>query len=182
MRNITSVLFVTLALTSIACGKSESSPTPTPSPQPTSTGVAPATSAAPVVSASAAPAAAEPAQEVVLNVNNDMKFDKTMLMVKAGAKVHIVVKSTATMPTMPHNWVLVKPGTEATVALDGLNKAPDAGYVAEGDANVLAATPLAQPGKTAEVTFTAPAAGKYPYICTVPGHYITMKGVLMVSP
>jgi azurin len=181
MRNLTSLLFVALALSSAACGKTESSPTPAPSAQPASTGVAPQTSAAPVASASAAPAA-EPAQEVILNVNNDMKFDKTMLMVKAGAKVHVVVKSTATMPTMPHNWVLVKPGTEAQVALDGLNKAPDAGYVAPADASVLAFTPLAGPGGTAEVTFTAPAAGKYPYICTVPGHYITMKGVLMVSP
>jgi azurin len=30
------------------------------------------------------------------------------------------------------------------------------------------------------VTFTAPAAGDYPYICTFPGHYMTMRGVMHV--
>ena len=181
MRTILSVLCA-LALTATACGKSESSPAPAASVQPSSAGIPAPSAATPAVPASAALPTAEPPQEIVLNVTNDMKFDKTMLMVKAGSKVHLTVKSTATMPTMPHNWVLVKPGTEDAVALDGLNKAPDAGYVAEGAAEVLAFTPLAQPGKTAEVTFTAPAAGTYPYICTVPGNYMTMKGVLMVNP
>jgi azurin len=178
MTKMTHTYFLVLALAAVACGKPSSESTEAPKPTPSA--VTPtSTSAAPVVSA--APAA-EPAVEMVLNVNNDMKFDKTMLMVKAGAKVHLTVKSTATMPTMPHNWVLVKSGTEADVALDGLNNAPDAGYVVPSSDKVLAFTPLAAPGKTAEVTFTAPAAGKYPYICTVPGHYMTMKGVLMVTP
>ncbi|MGH7283704.1 MAG: plastocyanin/azurin family copper-binding protein, partial [Polyangiaceae bacterium] len=30
-------------------------------------------------------------------------------------------------------------------------------------------------------TFTAPGPGKYPYICTYPGHYMTMKGTLEVT-
>jgi azurin len=34
---------------------------------------------------------------------------------------------------------------------------------------------------TADVTFTAPAKGTYPYICTFPGHYQTMKGVMTVT-
>ncbi len=179
MRTIISVFVAAAALCSAACSKSDAGPTPAASVQPSSAAVVPVPNAAP---ASAALPTAEPTQEITLNVTNDMKFDKTMLMVKAGAKVHVTVKSTANMPTMPHNWVLVKPGTEAAVALDGLNKAPDAGYVVEGATDVLAFTPLAQPGGTSEITFTAPAAGKYPYICTVPGHYITMKGVLMVTP
>jgi azurin len=67
------------------------------------------------------------------------------------------------------------------VALDGLNKAPDAGYVVPSP-DVLAYTPLARKGETTELTFTTPSAGKYPYICTVPGHYVLMKGVLTVTP
>ena len=42
--------------------------------------------------------------------------------------------------------------------------------------------PLAKPGESSEVTFTAPEPGKYPYICTVPGHYMMMKGVLTITP
>jgi azurin len=47
---------------------------------------------------------------------------------------------------------------------------------------VLAYTQMAPSGTTSEVTFTAPAAGAYPYICTFPGHYMMMKGVLTVTP
>ena len=49
---------------------------------------------------------------------------------------------------------------------------------------MLAYTPLATDhGGTSEVTFTAPATpGGYPYICTVPGHYLKMKGTLVVAP
>jgi len=41
---------------------------------------------------------------------------------------------------------------------------------------------LVEPGTSGETTFTAPAAGTYPYICTFPGHYLMMKGVLTVTP
>jgi azurin len=47
---------------------------------------------------------------------------------------------------------------------------------------VIAHTPMAKPGETTEVTFTAPAAGTYPFICTVPGHYMLMKGVFTAAP
>ncbi len=172
------VCFLVFALLASACGKSGGDATD-PAPKPQASGVSPAGSAPPNASA---PAPEEPAQEIILHVNNDMKFDKTALVVKTGTRVHIIVKSKANMPTMPHNWVLVKPGTEADVALDGLNNAPDAGYVVATSDKVLAFTPLAAPGDKSDVTFTAPAVGTYPFICTVPGHYITMKGVLTVTP
>ena len=141
--------------------------TATPTPAPSASG--PSTATAPKV------------EIQIASVGNEMKFDKTALTVPAGAEVHLVLKNNGTMDTMSHNWVLVKTGTEALVALDGLNKAPDAGFVVPG-ADVYTYTPLAPPGKTVEVTFTAPAAGKYPYICTFPGHYVLMKGVLTVTP
>jgi uncharacterized cupredoxin-like copper-binding protein len=50
------------------------------------------------------------------------------------------------------------------------------------DKDALAHTPMAKPGESAEVTFNAPDPGTYPYICTVPGHYMMMKGVLTVTP
>ncbi len=34
------------------------------------------------------------------------------------------------------------------------------------------------PGTSVDFSFTAPPAGDYPYICTFPGHYIMMKGLL----
>ncbi len=125
-----------------------------------------------------------PVQKVEIEISgvaNTMLFDKTKLTVPTGAVVHLTLKNPATMATLPHNWALVAPGTQAKVAAEGLAKAPDAGFIVEGP-NVLAYTPLARPGGTSEVTFTAPAPGDYPYICTVPGHYMKMKGVMTVTP
>jgi uncharacterized cupredoxin-like copper-binding protein len=42
-------------------------------------------------------------------------------------------------------------------------------------------TPLIQPGQTAKLVVTIKKKGKYPYLCTVPGHAEAgMKGVLAV--
>ncbi len=109
-----------------------------------------------------------------------MAFEPTELTVPAGSTVHLVLEDEKP-GALPHNWALVMPGTEAKVAAEGLKKGEEASYIAEGP-NLLAFTGLVQPGSTGEVTFKAPAAGKYPYICTYPGHYVMMKGVLTVTP
>lgn len=47
---------------------------------------------------------------------------------------------------------------------------------------IIANTPMSAPGETVEVTFTAPSTvGDYPFICTFPGHYMTMKGTMHVA-
>ena len=50
-------------------------------------------------------------------------------------------------------------------------------------AEVVAATALAGPGETVDVTFKVPAAaGSYPFICSFPGHFTAgMKGTLVVK-
>ena len=173
-------IFLAAALASAACNSDKGNgageaPSATPKATPP-----PPTAAPPPT-----PAPSEvPVQKVEIEISgvaNTMTFDKTKLTVPTGAEVHLTLKNPATMATLPHNWVLVARGTEAKVAAEGLAKAPDAGFIIEGP-NVLAYTPLAPPGKSSEVTFTAPAPGAYPYICTVPGHYMKMKGVMTVTP
>lgn len=180
MRTMLLAMSIAGVLASFGCGKGGDGTSPAPSATSTST---PAAKPSAVVSASASAATPAP-QRVELeiaSVGETMTFDKTALTVPAGAQVHLVLKNNAKSPLMPHNWALVKTGTEAAVALEGLQKAPDAGFIIPGP-NVLAYTPLAKHGETTEVTFTAPAAGKYPYICTTPGHYVMMKGLLTVTP
>ncbi|HEY3291667.1 MAG TPA: plastocyanin/azurin family copper-binding protein [Anaerolineae bacterium] len=46
---------------------------------------------------------------------------------------------------------------------------------------MIAFTNLVKPGDTGTVTFDAPAAGQYPFICTFPGHYVLMKGTLTIK-
>ena len=129
--------------------------------------------------------APKPTQHVELQIEslaNTMTFDKKALTVPTGAEVHLVFKNNANVSTLPHNWVLVKPGTEASVAAAGLKLGDQAGYFDVRDKDALVHTPMAKPGESSEVTFTAPEPGSYPYICTVPGHYMMMKGVLAVTP
>lgn len=136
---------------------------------------------------SPAPAPAAPALPATKRVELEigtaagtMAFDKTTLTVPAGSEVHLVVKN-AKPGLLAHNWVLVNPGTEAAVAASGLSVGPAGNYITPGP-DVLAFTPLAQPGSSSEVTFNAPPPGTYPYICSFPGHYMMMKGTLTVTP
>jgi azurin len=152
--------------------------------------VEPAKKAAPLVSNAPAPTPVpvatlepKPAPKVELEIGavaSTMTFSKASLTVPAGSEVHLVL--TDTKPgTLMHNWVLVKPGTEAAVAAAGLSAGPAGNFITPGP-DVLAFTPLAKPGGTSEVTFQAPPPGSYPYICSFPGHYLLMKGTLVVIP
>ena len=114
-------------------------------------------------------------------VGETMAYDTASLTVKAGQKVHLVLTNHATSQAMKHNWVLVPQGKEDAVATAGMTAGEAAGYVPAGDADVLASTPLSQPGGQVEVTFTAPSSGTYTYMCTYPGHYKTMHGTLTVQ-
>jgi azurin len=163
------------------CGKKETRNDIATNTMPTASAATTSNPIAPITP----PEPAKPAQHVELElatVANTMTYDKTALTVPAGAEVHLVLKNNATMSTLPHNWALVKSGTEASVAAAGLKLGDKAGYIDVSDHDMLEHTPLAKPGESSEVTFTAPEPGKYPYICTVPGHYMMMKGVLTITP
>lgn len=164
-----------------ACNAKHASANPRPE---TTTVTPPAPVAARPPTPAAAPAAPAPGSDTVeikiSSVKDLMKFDTAQISVKTGAKVHILFHSNATMDVLPHNWVLVNPGTEAAVALAGLQKGLEGGYIDPGP-NVLAYTALAKPGQTVETTFTAPAPGTYSYICTCPGHYMMMHGKFIVT-
>jgi azurin len=176
------IAFLALALAvGTACGKDD--------PKKGATSIIPTAQAAQAPAPAPEPAAPPPAPKPVQHIEiqiaslaNTMTFDKKELSVPAGAEVHLTFKNNATSSVLGHNWVLVNPGAEASVAAAGLKLGESAGYLDVRDHDVLANTPLAKPGETVDVTFTAPDAGKYTYICTFPGHYMMMKGVLTVTP
>lgn len=182
MRTLIIMALGTISLASAGCEKSNDTSSGAPPPSATATAVVPAATPPPPSAApSAAPPAAKKVELEIASVGDTMFFDKKTLTVPTGAEVHLTLKNNGKLAVMQHNWVLVKKGSEAKVALAGMEKAPDAGYVVPSD-DVLAYTPLAPPQKTVELTFTAPAPGDYPYICTFPGHYVMMKGILTVTP
>lgn len=88
---------------------------------------------------------------------------------------------------MPHNWVLTKVGAADAVArlADKMVAQPDAfgrHYVPESD-DILCHSRVLLPRTRTTLYFRAPAApGRYPYLCTFPGHAQIMRGELVVDP
>jgi azurin len=86
---------------------------------------------------------------------------------------------------MQHNLVITEPGAMETVgrAADKLATASNGAemqYVPKVP-QVLFHTALVNPGQSVTLDFTAPAnAGDYPYVCTFPGHWSIMNGVMKV--
>lgn len=125
----------------------------------------------------------EPLRVVIEPVGNQMLFEQDELTAQAGQQVNIVFKNTATSPAMEHNVIVLNDNDDATINRVGQAAltANDSEYVPEDDA-IIAATALAKPGETVEVTFTAPSEpGQYAYVCTFPGHYVMMRGTLTVQ-
>lgn len=112
---------------------------------------------------------------------NQMTFAETEFTVQPGQTVTIVFDNTATSPAMQHNVVVLTTSDEAAIKRVGQAAASASNYVPDDEA-VLAATDLAKPGETTEVTFTAPETpGEYSYVCTFPGHYVSMQGTMIVE-
>jgi azurin len=115
-------------------------------------------------------------------VGNQLEFEQTEFTVPAGEEITLTFNNTATSAAMKHNVVLLTANEASVVNRVGQAalKAADNEYLPEDDA-VLAATALADPGETVTVTFAAPSdPGNYRYICTFPGHYVSMQGTMRV--
>jgi uncharacterized protein len=112
-----------------------------------------------------------------------MQFAPRELRVKAGTKVRLIFDNP---DLMMHNLVLLARGAEEEVGALADKIAADPNGMAKGyvptSPKVLHATPLVAPNGKAELTFDAPnEPGAYPYICTFPGHWRVMRGVLIVE-
>ena len=116
-------------------------------------------------------------------VPNQMLFAPRELRVKAGAKVRLILENP---DLMQHNLVLVERGAEQEIGeladkLAADPKGMEKAYVPDSP-KVLQATPLVEPNGKAELVFDAPKTpGPYPYLCTFPGHWRVMRGVLIVE-
>ena len=111
-----------------------------------------------------------------------MKYDLKTFAVEAGKPVEIIFENP---DFMQHNLVITQPGTLEIVgkAADKLASSPtgaDQQYVPDMP-EVLFSTKLVNPQQTVRLRFIAPEnAGDYPYVCTFPGHWSIMNGVMKV--
>ncbi len=124
--------------------------------------------------------------DVVFNLNTvsqKMAFDKTILHAKVGQTVEIVLNN---KDEMPHNLVVIEAGSLERFGnmVDDFLKDPDAaksGYV-PNSRYVLGATKMLEPGTSDAFIFKLPnKPGRYPFVCTFPGHWQMMKGEIIVT-
>ena len=112
-----------------------------------------------------------------------MQFDVTEFHVRAGEPLRLTFNNP---DAVPHNWALLKPGTlnEVGEQANKLIADPDAAahhYIPKTD-KVLAYTDVVEPYSTFTIYFRAPATpGRYPYLCTFPGHWMVMNGSMIVE-
>ena len=115
-------------------------------------------------------------------IKNQMKYDKTELVVEAGKAVEITFENP---DLLQHNLLIIEPGSLERVgaAADELAQYPagmDKAYVPDMP-EILFKTTLVDPNSTVVLRFTAPEKpGEYPFVCTFPGHWRIMNGVLKV--
>jgi putative heme-binding domain-containing protein len=111
-----------------------------------------------------------------------MAYDKELIAVKAGKPVEFLFENT---DLMPHNFVIVKPGSLSEVgqlaeATAQDPKSAERQFVPPSD-KVLLGSQLIQPRGSQKLSFTAPKEpGVYPFVCTYPGHWRRMYGALYV--
>ncbi|MEO6069444.1 MAG: azurin [Chitinophagaceae bacterium] len=115
---------------------------------------------------------------VAITANDQLKFDKIEIKVNAGEKVTLTLTNIGKMPkdAMGHNFILLKDGTDLEAFEKAAIQAPDHIPTNMGDA-IIAHTKLLGPGESDTIEFTVPA-GDYTFICSFPGHYKSMTGVL----
>ena len=125
----------------------------------------------------------EPGRPVKIDAANGLQFATRRLEVRAGERLSLTFSNP---DVVPHNWALIQPGKLAAIgdAVNRLIASPQAAarhYVPDSP-DVLAWTAMINPGRSTTIHFTAPAQpGDYPYLCTFPGHWQVMNGVLVVK-
>ena len=123
-------------------------------------------------------------EDVKININvQAMTYSVSTINAKVGDAIRITLTNNG---DVQHNVVLIRPGSIDTVGaqVEAMAKVPNA-----EERSYLPPTPdilfwmkLVETNQTGTLAFYAPnMPGDYPYLCTFPGHWQTMRGVLHVA-
>jgi azurin/glucose/arabinose dehydrogenase len=122
-----------------------------------------------------------PDRTIVVGTRPGLKFDVETITIKAGTKIKLTFNNT---DDMLHNLVITEPASATDVGILAINLG-----ISGERLNYIPATPkvlyhtlLLQPGKSETIYFTAPEKpGDYDFLCSYPGHYMIMRGILKVE-
>ena len=125
----------------------------------------------------------EGARRVTIETASNLAYKTPELKATAGETLALTFVNP---DVVPHNWVLVKPGAlEGVGALaDGLiaDPAAVARHYVPKTSDLIAYADITEPGRRQTIYFTVPdTPGRYPFLCTFPGHWRLMNGHLIVE-
>ncbi|MDC8000265.1 azurin [Aequorivita todarodis] len=139
---------------------------------------------APVEEAAPAQTTDDKVAEVTITGNDQMKYDKSEIRVKAGQKVKLTLKHVGTMDktVMGHNWALLTQDADMAAVGQAAASAADNDYIPADMADkIIVHTKMLGGGESDTIEFDAPAPGTYTFMCTFPGHYALMHGKFIVE-
>ncbi len=123
------------------------------------------------------------ARVVRIEAGKNLSYSTRELKAKAGEALALTFINP---DVVPHNWALIEPGTLATVGAEA-NKlvadpeGPIRQYVPQ-TSDVICYTDVVDPLDQATIYFKVPTKpGRYPYLCTFPGHWMVMNGELVIE-
>jgi azurin len=124
--------------------------------------------------------------KIEITGNDQMQFNVKAFEVTEGQKVVLSFKHIGQLPAvaMGHNVVILKAGTAVPAFATKCAPARDTDYIPQDEESkkeIIAYTKMLGGGESDEITFTAPAPGEYPFICSFPGHFAIMQGVMTVK-
>jgi putative heme-binding domain-containing protein len=123
------------------------------------------------------------ARAVTIRTGTNLSYETREFRVQAGEAVQLTLVNP---DVVPHNWALAKPGSLSRVGrlANQLIADPDAvvrQYIPESD-DILVWTDVVLPREEFTISFEAPReAGRYPFLCTFPGHWLVMNGEMVVE-
>lgn len=121
---------------------------------------------------------------ISLQANDEMHFDKELFRIKSNQKIVLRLKNIGSQKgmSMLHNVVILQKGTDIATFAEEARNAKSEDYIpSKLSSSIIAHTKQVGAGKTDETTFIISKPGVYPFICSFPGHWGTMQGLIVVE-
>lgn len=115
------------------------------------------------------------------NTMTEMAFEPNVITVKPGGSIKLKLINTGVDKMMMHNIIFTKKGKADEIGVKAIRAGEAKQYVPK-DSAVIAASTLVGPLDSTVLQFKTPPTGSYPFICSYPGHYLKMRGRLIVKP
>lgn len=119
---------------------------------------------------------------------SELRFDTERFTVKVGQKVKLtLVNPDDSVNLQPHNLLIIEPGKLEEIGAAANAELADPTFLSDRHAvpssnYVLHHTKLLLPGESETLEFDAPTlAGDYPFLCSYPGHWSVMHGIMRVE-